>query len=102
MRRVLATWNASEPEKPAPQAASHAAVHSRRYAASSLTTPSHLRFEKVVRERGRRRAGSGCPGWRNQQKKCKAGHANEDVRRQWMIDLQVAELAVSGRVGGCK
>jgi hypothetical protein len=51
--RVLPTPTASDrPREAALRAASHAAVPLRRYAANSLTTPSQLRFEKVVRETG--------------------------------------------------
>src|SRR3954447_2668392 len=100
MSSAASPWNAGEAREAAQRAASHAAVPSRRYAASSLTTPSHLRFEKVVRERGRRRAGGGGPGWRKRQKKCKGKQACGDVGGSGRINLQVAERAGSECVGG--
>src|SRR3954469_17503037 len=99
MSPLIVTWAARSAGKAAVGAACTPPSPLRRCATPSLTTPPHLRFVEVVRERGRRGAGSGCPGCRKQENKCKAKQACGDVRGKGLIDLQVAELAVSERVG---
>src|SRR3954447_15572648 len=85
MSSAASPWNAGEAREAAQRAASHAAVPSRRYAASSLTTPSHLRFEKVVRERGRRRV-----GWSG------FGRMKNRKARQWREEELVAMVGPGG------
>src|SRR3954447_17788031 len=56
MSPLIVTWAARSAGKAAVGAARTPPSPLRRCAAPSLTTPPHLRFEEVVRERGRRGA----------------------------------------------